>query len=78
MENNLDLNRHEDIRRIAVFQIGTILAFDTPAGHFQYDMASDDEVAENNFLKLFRREEKRLAKLSLSLSRGEAMLTKPR
>jgi hypothetical protein len=53
-----------DDRRIAVFQIGAILAFDTPAGHFQYDMASDDEVAENNFVKLFRREEKRLVRLS--------------
>jgi hypothetical protein len=78
MNTNLGLSARNDVRRIAVLQVGSILAFETPTGNVIYDMASDNETSENTFLKLFRREEKRLAKLDLSPSSGCAMRTKSR
>ena len=64
-------------RRVKVYHIGSLLAFETPTGPVSYDMASDDEDGKNNFLKLFRREEKRLGKLHLTQLKVYAMRTKP-
>ena len=51
------LSPRSDVRRIAVLTVGSLLSFQTPSGIVSYDMASEDEIAEKNFLKLFRKEE---------------------
>lgn len=62
------LSPRSDVRRIAVLTVGSLLSFQTPSGIVSYDMASEDEIAEKNFLKLFRKEERRLNKSSTPFS----------